>query len=260
MKQKLEDGDLFERTQAAWIRTNLPIYEEIWSEFIGHNGLGNPIHCYIGDDGASTNEHKMFCQSHYSTALFLYIFDTSTKDSLEYIRSHQSKPLDANVYISLTQRTSTFLALMGQICDMVAAIATALGANHIYEPIAKFMKERNQAIHAARIPMGMNYAGVYFAPIALHDSEPGYRNRIAWSEVEQGKYKYAEDWFEETRSGLISKIANEVLPHVKANCHKIFIKSQTGIRQPESYRSANHAHSTLNTPISGAMHYPRLLD
>jgi hypothetical protein len=108
--------------------------------------------------------------------------------------------------------------------------------------------------------MGMNYAGVYFAPIALHDSEPGYRNRIAWSAVEQGKYRYAEDWFEETRKGLISKIAIEVLPHVQTNCRKTFIKSQTGIRQPESYTSANHAHLTLNTPISGAMDYPRLLD
>jgi len=198
----------------------------------------------------------MFCQSHYSMALFLHLFDVSTRETVTYIRTEPIKPLTSDVYLGLTRRTSTFLALIGQVCDMVEAIASALRANHIRVPIAKFMTERNQAIHAARIPMGMNYAGLYFARIALKDNVPGYRNRIAWGAVDAREYKYAEDWFEETRRDLIRTIADGVLPIVKQNCQKEFTSPKTTTSSFDLFTSTSRESSTYYAPISGAMSPP----
>ncbi len=257
MNQTLESGDLFEQTHAAWIRKHLPLYEEIWSEFIGHDGHGQPRQSYMNQGGEIAKQHEMFCQSHYSMALFLYIFDSSTKEALVYLRSNQDKPLTSDVYIRLTQSTSTFLALIGQVCDMIEAIACALKANYIRDPIAKFLTERNQAIHAARIPMGMNYAGVYFANIALREDEPGYRNRIAWSSVDPTGYRFAEDWFEQTRRDLIGKVALEVLPSVQQNCKKLFTTPKNTRPSFTSLPPATGAPAMFQAPVSGALIPPR---
>ena len=40
---RLESGDAIERNNIDWIRQNIPLYEEIWSIYIGHNGKGVPL-------------------------------------------------------------------------------------------------------------------------------------------------------------------------------------------------------------------------
>src|SRR5580658_3850446 len=73
--------------------------------------------------------------------------------------------------------------------------------------------------------MGMNYEGVYFAKIA-NDREPGYRNRIAWSSVDEGQSRYMKDWFSETRERLVAVIPRQVLPAIQQNARKQFNRIQ----------------------------------
>ena len=64
---KLEQGDIFEFTNADWLRQHLPHYEQIWAAFIGHDGTGWP--CGIpGLDPAAQTARKRFYQAHYSFA------------------------------------------------------------------------------------------------------------------------------------------------------------------------------------------------
>lgn len=253
MPQPLEEGDLFERSEAMWLRTRLPLYETIWSEFIGHDGRGHHARSFAQQDEEVAERHAMFRQCHYSMALFLKVFDASTTESLSYLQRQQT-PLTAEAYLDMTQRTSTFLALMGQVCDMVEAIANALKASSIFEPVAPFMKERNQSIHAARIPMGIDYVGIFYAAIAKSEAEPGYRNRIAWEKVEVQESKYAEDWFDQTRQKLIETIAAVVLPLVFQNCKRMF-----NVPLPQPQKASQPASSNVSafTPISGAMSQPK---
>jgi hypothetical protein len=260
--QTLIEGDLFEKSQADWIRATLPIYEEVWREFIGHDGHGHPRMGFRDEASEIAKKHAMFCQSHYSMALFLFLFDRSTQESIAYLKEiPTNRPITSAHYLKLTQNTSTFLALLGQVCDMVEAIAAAVGADYIRDPIRNLMLERNQSIHGARIPLGMNYAGVYFAKIALRDGEPGYQNRLAWASVPPTEFRYIEDWFEDSRRRLIGATAREVLPAIQSNARRQFrdIQDLTPVAAQQTRATFENARSldTASTAISGGMNLPQ---
>ena len=114
-----------------------------------------------------------------------------------------------------TENITLFLAYMGQICDMVEEIARSLKAKDIAKQVGDFMKERNNAIHAARIPMGEDHRGVKIAAIAPNDEACGeYRNRIPWDTVDVLKFKPLAEWMATTRDRLFEVLNRPVYPMI----------------------------------------------
>jgi len=261
MSQTLETGDLFEISEREWIRASIPLYERVWSEFIGHDGHGTRRMGFRDAPADLVRRHSMFCQAHYSMALFLCLFDRSTDEALKSVALiPEGKPLTAAAYLKLTQDTSTFLALMGQVCDMVEIVGETLRANYIYEPIAKFMAERNNSIHGARLPMGTNYLGLYVAKIATREKQPGYNNDKLWEEVNSQEYHYIVDWYGDTKRSLIDVLANQVYPAIAANAKKEFCRVEDLTRPGELEKGritfTSNPYHTTTPAISGSMNPP----
>jgi len=223
--QKLETGDLFERDQRGWIRSNLSEYENIWSTFIGHDGRGAAFP--ITSDNQSLQErHSRFCQHHYSMALFAYLLDRHTKESVRLMQqdADSSAGLTAERYLRDTQNLTTFVALLGQVCDMVESMAakSALHENSIAKTIQDFMKQRNNAIHGARIPMAWDYVGVSIARIAQQGNASGWHKEALWSDMERKDFVYLHEWMEETNRGLLETLNTRTLPAVWGTAKKLF--------------------------------------
>ena len=193
-------------------------------------------------------------------ALYLRVLQGVTEEAVQYVEKITERGITITQYEELTKHTSTFLALVGQVCDMVEAIAAALGKDYICKSTNTFLKERNNLIHAARIPMGIDYAGVYVAIIALSDDVPGYRNRVEWSSVKPEQYRYMSDWFRDTTQGLFDAINRQVHPAIKAEASAKFTMTKARpVQIPETQRmvGSDGPLTTFTCPISGAMNpYP----
>ncbi len=120
------------------------------------------------------------------------------------------------------RRRKRSLALLGQSCDMVEEIARSLDDNAIAKSVSQFIKERNNAIHAARIPMAEDYAGIKIAIISHNDNEPGYRNRIPWDSVHGDNFQYLEQWIEDTSRDFLAVLKNPVYPMINKAASKRF--------------------------------------
>lgn len=219
----LEEGDLFERTHAQWLREHLEGYEDIWSRFIGNDGNSRALPIE-GLNPEAQSAHKMFCQAHYSLGLFTHLLVNSAKRAIaqlhESVKSKTTRTCES--YLRDTENITLFLALLGQSCDMVEEIARSLGDNAIAKSVSQFMKERNNAIHAARIPMAEDYAGIKIAIISRHENEPGYRNRIPWDAVNGDDFQYLEQWIEETSSDFLAVLKDPVYPMIGKAASKRF--------------------------------------
>lgn len=204
--QRLEDGDLFERAQAEWIRKHLGKYEDTWSKYIGNDGTS---HAFGIPDltGEQKTAYSLFCQSHYSLALFTYLLDQHTDQAIQEMRKSVDEGTHRSVdaYFRDTQNFTLFIAFLGQVCDMVETIAAALNRNEIAKLVVSFAKERNNAIHAARIPVAWDYAGVKIAKIAGLDPKDGkWKEGVPWESLKPDDFHYLEDWMNSTRRELIT--------------------------------------------------------
>jgi hypothetical protein len=216
LRLTLESGDLFERTHAQWLRQHLESYEDIWSRFIGNDGNNRALPIE-GLAPEAQSAHKMFCQAHYSLGLFTHLLVNSAKRAIaqlhESVESKTTRTCES--YLRDTENITLFLALLGQSCDMVEEIARSLGDNAIAKSVSQFMKERNNAIHAARIPMAADYVGIKIAIISHNENEPGYRNRIPWDAVNIDDFQYLEEWIETTSSNFLATLKNPVYPMIR---------------------------------------------
>jgi len=76
---KLEQGDLFERSHAKWLRENLRGnrdlgYETVWQNFFGNDGKSVPLALGELDENTQTRRQK-FVEGHYSMAVAAFLFD-----------------------------------------------------------------------------------------------------------------------------------------------------------------------------------------
>jgi hypothetical protein len=219
----LESGDLFERSHAAWLREHLRGYEDVWGRFIGNDGHNCALPL-IGLDHETTEARKKFCQSHYSLALYARLIFDVTDEALDRIRANTSPESrkSCDEYLKNSRTITLFLALLGQICDMVEAIAASLKDNEIAEKISAFAKERNNAIHGARIPMSGDHVGLKIAVIARSEDAPGFSNDRLWESVSVHDFHYFEDWLEQTREKLFTILRTPIFPMIRKAATKRF--------------------------------------
>lgn len=232
------NGDLFEQGYAAWINANLPDYERIWATFVGNNGKSQPAP-QVEIPGEARDDWRKFYQSHYSMAVYAFLLDDLTNRAIDQLHMDEATGT-SNTPAALARNLGTFtqfVALLGQVCDMVEQISEALGDREIAAQVTHFAKERSNAIHAACIPMAHDYAGVIIPAIATRRGSIGeWREDERWDFVDHTKRQYLEDWFRNTREGLLGTLRNPVEAMIRKAAERHFVprkELEHGFKTPD---------------------------
>lgn len=215
---KLENGDAFEVEQREWLRANLPLYETVWAEFIGHNSKGRPLPLGGLSDKQGSDRRK-FYQAHYSMALSCFQIDAVCAD----IETLASVPNSVQKYLREIGLLNSFVSLVGNVYDMIRDIAEALsGHDPIRAPFHKFFGFRSHALHAARIPLQRDEYGLKVPQISWEVKQEGeWNDAINWDDVDWSKSVYLTDLCRNVRTELFETI-NTVYPTIRSKAHDYF--------------------------------------
>lgn len=218
-----KNGDGFERGEASWIRRRLPRYESVWQKFIGNDGSNTPLPL-DGLTDEQSEARRLFYQSHYSLAVYSYLFDQHTTEALASLQASVQSRSHRNVVTHLRDMKdlTTYVALLGQACDMVETIAKALKDQEIADKIQPIFSQRNNSIHAARIPVRYDPYGVLIPPISRRDNDGGWEKFRLWGAVETAEFNYLEDWMSSLRNEYFATLANPLSPMIAKAAEKRF--------------------------------------
>ena len=149
-------GDLLERTAIDFIRGRIPLYEETWKKYIGHQGNGMPANlCYsqgdiIDSEHDLANQRQFFAQYHYTILESLYgckrIIDDSMRRNIN------------NIFLILDD-ILLFHTYLGRICDSIERASNQIGINfeekdlEDKEIVKSLTKNRNPVMHGPHVPI-----------------------------------------------------------------------------------------------------------
>jgi len=142
---------------------------------------------------------------------------------------------------------------------MVEAIAVSLKQKEIAGKITEFSKERNNAIHAARVPMAEDYAGPKIAIIAHDQDSPGFENRRPWDSLSPHDFQYFEDWLSLTRNKLFSTLRSPIYPMIEKGAiarfggREVTISAQITPASPGAFQVSN---GSSNATVCFSVSYP----
>lgn len=216
---KLEDGDSFESNKAEWIRTHLPTYEQIWSDYIGHDGRGKPLQ-FVGLAEERNSRRIRFAQAHYSFAVTAYQF----WKACQRIESSDERIETIDAVLDHSDRLLALMALAGHVRDMFLAMDTALkmngtGSNDLQE----FYVQRSNVLHGPRLPMVVEDGVFLKIPvIASEDRRPNeWDSKAQWEQVDPTRMIYLVDFCRELREELFARIC-EIHPRIYAAAQREF--------------------------------------
>ncbi len=205
-------GDRFETENIEWISQNLPFYETVWKDFIGHDGLGNPVPPENLEQD-KMNNWKRFCQAHYSFAISTFLLD---KIQLE----------DSKDFLSEVNLIMTFMMYVGHIRDMFAKMDGCLKGNgEISTPFQEFYDKRSHIIHGPRIPVKYDDIGFTMVPLIAGRNEGIYEwhSNQTWDVAKNGEHEYLVDTLKQTKVELF-KLINQVHPKIYGAAEHFFEK------------------------------------
>lgn len=194
---ELENGDFFEAPNAEWIRHNLPSYEKIWQDFIGHDGNGTPLQL-AGISTEKENRRKKFYQAHYSFAISAYRIDKLFLEA----EKHIEPVIGIDKFWPYYDRFFLFMAYIGHIRDMFKIMDDSLSAGgNLYEDFQEFYNKRSCIIHGPRIPIKIDELSIEI-PINWNDKE-------LWESAEKSETIYLVEYMKNTRAALFSLITRK---------------------------------------------------
>jgi hypothetical protein len=207
---KLEQGDAFEITYAAWIREHLPHYEPIWAAFIGHNGNGQPLPM----NGLAESQdvaRKKFYQAHYTFATFAQELDTL----LGQMDAGAGHVTTFEAFNREQQRLRQAVTLVGQIRDMFKIIDEALKMRgRLYEPMQDCYAMRSHILHGPRMPARCEDGFLMIPKIATQNAKIGeWDDKSVWDDFAASEFVSFADFCSSLRSEFF-KLVGELHPKV----------------------------------------------
>jgi len=198
----LEHGDHFEQAIAGWLRENLPTYETVWQEFIGHDGNGRPRS--LGLSQEKEDARIIFYQAHYSFALSAYRLDCITKNENENV----TPICNVEDFWPHQERFFLFMVYLGHIRDMFEKMDGALSAKgELCSAFQEFYDQRSHVIHGPRLPIEFDDTSWKIPVIATRNPEQGeWTDAVPWGSVDSNKTVYVADFLFETRNHVFKLI------------------------------------------------------
>jgi hypothetical protein len=222
MPMKLENGDAFESKYADWIRSKFPMYEQVWSAFIGHRGDGHSLSIRGLEEEKERNRQR-FSQAHYSFIITAYRLDRlveSIDDNAGFIQSFQN-------FFEEQERPFALLALVGHIRDLFKRIDESLRVGGgLYNNLQNFYHQRSHVLHGSFMPLTIEDGFLKIPKIALENPKTGeWTDKSLWSEVDKDKFEFFADFSRGLRDELFALI-NRLYPLLFSTANDYFKKSR----------------------------------
>src|SRR5574343_114459 len=145
---KLENGDYLEVNYKDFIRQNIPAYETIWGQLIGHDSKGKMISC-SGLSNDEQNKRTNFAE-HLYTCMESLVCMNSICNSIETVDT--SKP---NEYLDMLNKFIAFQAHAGRIRDnngyLLRIYLPSGRAEELFARLEDAYQRRNNVLHSKKL-------------------------------------------------------------------------------------------------------------
>jgi hypothetical protein len=207
--QKLETGDLIERTFAEKIRELLPCYETIWGKYIGNDG-DNTILEIPNESDSLKAVRKQISQLTYSL-MHNALAMQRLLDQIQLNNVQLDKGTSAFDYFERRTFFNGITLECGKTRDHIESIYGCLegvekasSINTIFQQLEDLYSVRHIGIHGKELPYFIENDQVY---LPYFDRTNGWKNEKSWDDAIQGEP--FSQWANQTIYLVISKI-NEV--------------------------------------------------
>ena len=203
--QTLEDGDWVERNYAECIRQSIPLYETIWSRYIGHDGKGGSLPI-PGLSDLQQRDREEFSQAHYGmmvALIHLWEICDDFHSSLGCVKTVSN-------YLRLQRDITSFMCQVGRVRDLMKKMDSALHlGGEVWPKFSDFYQQRNNVLHGSFPAQCVDEDGIVSiaTPGGKCASEAYWLHESLFSESQQKRFVCAADFLRETLQQLV-KVVN----------------------------------------------------
>jgi hypothetical protein len=199
----LDWGDPFELKHKEWLRSRLPSYEKVWRDFIGNNGLHQPLPIK-GLTKDQKSRRESFYQAHFTVALQCFNIDESLKRMNETLG--QVKDVDdlVNEFAFLL----SFITSIGIVRDNFVIMDNALMLNGtVAAELQDFYHIRSHILHGPQMPYTIESDCLKIPPIAGENkTATQWDNKSSWEDMDPSTFVFAADFCMDTGVKLFALI------------------------------------------------------
>ncbi len=199
------DGDILECEYGAFIKAQLPEYGKIWERYIGCGETYEEIKSRCQSEENIKKQSK-FSQFHY-TCLESLIGMKTIVDQINKIEINS-----LSVYIDVNNLFLAYQAHAGRIRDAIENMCILLrigdkGTAEIVKKIEDEWRQRHVILHGPKIPYMIIYDRIAVPSIQGNEIDiDKWNDKMLWHQVDPEKFKFLEDYLDETLKQLIVKV------------------------------------------------------
>jgi hypothetical protein len=200
----LEDGDWIERNYAERIRKTIPLYEIIWSRYIGNDGNGHPLPM-PGLSKEREKEREKFYQAHYS-AMVAVIHLQDIADEYQNSLGRVTSVFD---YVHLLRDIASFMCFVGRVRDMMKKMDGALKlGGEVGNKFTDLYRKRSNYLHGPIPAQQFDPDGLVSmaVPGGVSHSEADWLDESLWSDSEHKRFEEVADFMRDTLGELLREV------------------------------------------------------
>ena len=244
-------GDWLEQHASDFIISNIPAYELIWQNFIGHQGNGSmAVMNNITEEDEEIRQH--FSQHHYTILESIYFMQLIVLDE-----SNTKQIQSFNDYRKVINQLMSYQAYSGRLRDNMekcfSLIAPATEAKKATDKLDSFYHQRHVFIHGRKVPFLIDVDNLFkIAPIKNDTSSRiGFGLEMPWETISAEDMLYMEDALNksiEELKPLVQNLLSNLFEYVKnfISSRNLVIKNPVQLQYHQSLISG----STYNSQIA----------
>jgi len=217
-------GDYLEHSYAEFIKSRMPLYEDIWKIYIGNNGAGKMIEIpnIKGED--HINRIK-FSELNYSCLESIVALKRIADKNTEYVIIEKFDD-----YLNAQNEFILFQVFLGRIRDLVEKMGVILGINALSEPLYEYYQQRNTVIHGKKLPFIIIYGVLGLVePQGKEEDNSKWSSDKNWQDVDTNDFKILSEFYNDSFNELLNilmGVYNTMLVKVKeiVKMHTIIIE------------------------------------
>lgn len=246
--QKLETGDLIERTFAEEIRMYLPCYEKLWGRFIGNNG-GNKA-CQIHGErneqlAFRVNLSELTYSLLHNALAIRRIQNEMDVDLLNQDTSSTGYFERRKVFNLINVECGKIYNHIENLMKIPNAPSSLQNLKTLLSSLSEMYSIRHISLHGKELPYFVTDGQVH---LPYFDANSGWNHKFTWSAADKGKM--FTDWVNDTSYAVLPKI-NDVFGKLIQIMEEIYGKG---------FQIQLKGYSGFNASVSGTISNDRVSD
>jgi hypothetical protein len=202
-------GDLLEQEAVDFIRYNIPVYEETWKRYIGHQG-GGKMADMMSITPTLDHQRREFAELHYTILESLFLMSRIKE------RQKMIQVKSFNSYTEVLDQLMLYQAYAGRIRDNIIEAFTILNKEDMgtsaKAALDSFYNERHVFVHRRKVPFALDGDQLFLTacPKTSSTATIGFGKSMLWSDVTKQDLVHLDDYFEKSVKDLISTVNSQL--------------------------------------------------